>query len=751
MQCRESVARPRVARFAAVTADDGRHIGLIGATGIGVGAIVGGGILALAGIAFASTGPAAIVAFGLNGVIALLTVASFAELGARFPESGGTYTYAKKVLSIESAFLVGWVVWFASILAGVLYALGFAAFAAEGLDHALTTQGADVGWIRGAGPRLALALAATAFYALALVRRAVGAGYGSTIGKLVVFVVLIAGGVWAWVGADAGTRTGRLVPFFSAGPLGLVQAMGYTFIALQGFDLIAAVGGEVREPERNLRRSMYAALALALAIYLPLLFLIATVGAPADVPIADAAATDPAGFMAEAVGRFMGPAGFWLVIGAGMLAMLSALQANLLGSSRVAYAMARDRTLPRSLGRLRRRAGTPAVAVATTAAMIAVLAALVGDVSDAGAASSLIFLVSFAFVHWAAILVRRRSGDQRPPVVPALGGALCLALAVFQAFAVLEAGIVVALWLAVGATFYFVLLAPGARLADVTALARDPMLARYRGRSPLVLVPIANPASAAGLVDVAATVRTPGAGRILLLSVVRPPGPEIGGGAEGLLDAQRLLGEALERSLETGLVAEALFTIAGDTWREIARVARLHRCETVLMGFPSLALPEVEARLEAVIGAVDAEVVIVRAPYRWRIADARRVLIPLGPRRDHSRLRARLLASLTRADGRSLTFLHSVPPGTSAAARRREERDVRAVADDEAAGAFEVHIEEAVEPTEGIFRHARDADVIVMGVDRGPRGRHALGHIALAVARESETPVVLIVRRGTRA
>lgn len=100
-----------------------RHIGLLGATGIGVGAIVGsaivgGGILALAGAVFATTGPSAINAFGLNGVIA-----------RRFHESGGTYTYAKKVLSIEVAFLVGWVVWFASILAGVLYALGFAAFA----------------------------------------------------------------------------------------------------------------------------------------------------------------------------------------------------------------------------------------------------------------------------------------------------------------------------------------------------------------------------------------------------------------------------------------------------------------------------------------------------------------------------------------------------------------------------------------------------------------------------------------------
>ncbi|MGD8872071.1 MAG: amino acid permease, partial [Gemmatimonadota bacterium] len=77
----------------------GRSLGLWAATGVGVGAIVGGGILALAGVAFATTGPSAIVAFVLNGGIAFMTAVSFAELASRFPESGGTYTYARKVLT----------------------------------------------------------------------------------------------------------------------------------------------------------------------------------------------------------------------------------------------------------------------------------------------------------------------------------------------------------------------------------------------------------------------------------------------------------------------------------------------------------------------------------------------------------------------------------------------------------------------------------------------------------------------------
>ena len=112
-----------------------RSFGLAGATGIGVGAIVGGGILALAGVAFSMTGPGAIVAFALNGVIAVITALSFAEMSTAFPESGGTYTFAKKVLSVEAAFVVGWIVWFAFVIAAVLYALGFAAYGVVVLEQ----------------------------------------------------------------------------------------------------------------------------------------------------------------------------------------------------------------------------------------------------------------------------------------------------------------------------------------------------------------------------------------------------------------------------------------------------------------------------------------------------------------------------------------------------------------------------------------------------------------------------------------
>ncbi len=730
-----------------------RHLGLYGATALGVGAIVGGGVLALAGVAFATAGPAAILAFGLNGGIAFLTAMSFARLARRFPESGGIYTYAKKVLSIEVAFVVGWVVWFASIVAGVLYALGFAAFLVEGLQRLAPVLGASWDWIGQGRTQVALAVGAVAVYSLLLVQRTAGGGNAATIGKVIVFAVLIAGGFAAWIMGEPGAALRRLSPFTPEGSLGLLQAMGYTFIALQGFDLIAAVGGEVRDSRHTVPRAMYLSLGIALVVYIPLLVVVATVGAPAE-GIQAAARANPEGVVAEAAERFMGSAGYWLVIGAGLLSMLSALQANLFGASRVAFSMARDRTLPRRVGEMRGRTGTPAIAVVATGAMMTLIAVAVGNVASAGAASSLIFLISFAMVHWAAMLARRRSGHPRPAALPSAGAALCLGLAIFQAIAVPEAGRVVVLWLGLGVGLYLILLAPGARLADASAQARDPDLARLRGRSPLVLVPIGNPASAASLVDVATTVRAPSVGRILLLSVIPREGRPAVSIDAVVRDAKDILGESVGRGLEDAVQPETLFTVASDVWGEIARVANNRTCETVLVGLPRLTEPRMEARLEGLISRIAADVVIVRAPPRWRIEEARRILVPVMGRRDHSELRARLLGSLARSSERSVTFLRTLPSDASPDRRRTVERTIRQLARDEAAGPYEVAFEHTDDPAEPVARLGRENDLVVMGMERRGRGEPVIGAFALEVARRTDMPLILLGRRrhaGTRA
>ena len=383
-----------------------RTRGLLSATWMGVGTIVGGGILVLAGVAFATTGPSALIAFALNGGIALLTAMSFAELASRFPESGGTYTYARKVLAVESAFTVGWVVWFASVVAAVLYSLGFAVFLVPFLEQLVRAAGsAPPEWIGGRFARSSYALGAVAFYVWSLTRSAAGGGHWATVGHVVVFSFLIVAGFWVLF-TDLSTvdqLTGAFRPFLERGGSGIATAMGYTFIALQGFDLVAAVGGQVKDPARNIPRAMFLSLAIALVIYIPLLFLIVAVGTGGQ-PVAALAAENPEILVATAARNFLGPPGYWLVVVAGVLTMLGALQANLLAAASLAQTMGADRTLPGHLDGVSARFGTPAPALKLTGITVAFVLVAVPDVAAAGAVSSLIFLTSFAGAHAIAYL-----------------------------------------------------------------------------------------------------------------------------------------------------------------------------------------------------------------------------------------------------------------------------------------------------------------------------------------------------------
>ena len=733
-----------------------QHLGLVGATGVGVGAIVGGGILALAGVAFATTGPSAILAFALNGVIAVVTVFSFAELAARFPQSGGTYTYARKVLTVEAAFGVGWVVWFASVVAAVLYAMGFAVFLTPFLEQiALMATGEVPGWI---GRRLALvayALAAVGFYAWRLTRSAAGGGQWETIGKVIVFGVLVAAGFFA-LAAEApapGALAARFRPFFSDGFAGLAQAMGYTFIALRGFDLIAAVGGEVRDPQRNLPRAMFLSLGTALVIYLPLLFLIVAVGVP-GLPVTQVAAEYPEILVAVAARNFMGSAGYWLVVTAGLLSMLSALQANLLAASRFARSMGADRTLPPRYAKLAPGTGTPTAAVRLSAVVVAFLLVAVPDVAAAGAVASLIFLASFALTHAIGYLARKRAGKpagfRTPwfPLMPVAGGSACLAIGLYQAIAVPAAGVLAALWLGAGAILYALYLAPRARVVDESFEGLDPQMVKLRGRRPVVLAPIANPANAETLVTMAKALAPPEVARVQLLSVVGPPEHyDPGKLPRGIRDAQAVLGGALSTALKVDLRPEAMITMHDDPWGEIARVAEATRCESLLLGVGHLDDSLMTGSLARLIGAVDADVVILRAPSDWTPERARRILIPSRGGRDQSPVRARLLGSLGHAAPRDVTFLGVLSEKAGPGMQRRARRDLQRLAWDELGKSAHAELAIGDDIAAEVARRAADTDLLILGFHRSGRRRAVFSSLMLRIARATECPLLMISHR----
>ena len=737
--------------------DSQRQLGFFGATLIGVGAIVGGGILALAGVAFGAAGPGAMLAFLLNGGIAFLTALSFAELSAMFPQSGGAYTFAKKVLSVRAGFILGWVVWFASIVAGVLYALGFAAYAVIVLEQAfLTFGGSAPSWLTSRLLSIALAIGATFIYTVMLTRPSRGGGDFATIGKVIAFGVLIAFGLWVFIGTPSESSLSQLSPFFPTGFAGVFSAMGFTFIALQGFDLIAAAAGEIKTPEKTVPRAMFLSLAIALLIYMPLLFITVTVGVPEGESILSLGQQHPETLLAVAAQTYLGPLGFWLVVVAALLSMLSALQANLFAASRIALSMARDRTLPHQLSQI--KGGVPVRAVLLSALALIVIMLLLPNVAAAGAAASLIFLVMFTLTHGISIVARRRADEaaipfKTPlfPLIPLVGGLACAVLATFQGIVVPSAGFITVAWIVLGVGMYVWLFAGRARALDALAEARDPYLLQLRGRNPLVLVPIANPANAEAMVRVANAVAPPRVGRVMLLSILPKPSAEETGSDSAppqLLDAQTILRESLTTSFNVGLFPQALTTVSSDPWEEMARVAEDHACESLLVGFSQLEEGKTQGRINRLMSKVDADVLILRAPPTWKPAEVEKILVPVGGKGDQDILRARLLGSLGRTRVHEASYIRIVPERTTDASIDRARRALELLAADEDPGNFTVTVMRSDDPLGCVLEQAKEHDLIVLGSQRKGRFEKQLGQFALDVASGTDTALLIISRKG---
>lgn len=729
-----------------------RTIGFMGALGIGVGAMVGGGILALAGVAFAVSGPSAILAFILNGLIAFITALSFAEMASANPQSGGTYTYAKKALSLQVAFGVGWIVWFASLVAAVLYALGFGAFAVFALQQ-IPSAGVSGILELGMLPVL-LALVAIGYFAYSLTRGAGDGGAVINIGKLAVFGILIAGGLAVFIQTPFSHITQSLDPFFTGGFSGVIAAMGYTFIALQGFDLIGSAAGEIKNPKKIIPKAMMGTLAVGLAVYIPLLFLMSTVGVLPGESITALSRENPETVLAVAAQNYLGAFGFWLIMVAGIFSMLSALQANLFAASRISLKMAEDRTLTHHISKIDGRFGTPITSILVTCGIVALLVLILPDVAAAGAASSLIFLITFALAHLIMILMRNRGYKEsetfRAPYFPALpivGMIACIGLAIFQAIVVPAAGFIALLWLLIGAVLFVSFFVKRATAIEASEHALDPDLVRLRGLSPLVLLPISNPANAESMVFVANALAPPVVGRVLLHSIVIPS-TEKDDLEIQLLSSRDVTQYALKASLEVGLRPETLTTIAEHPWEEIERVIKVHNCGSILLGLSDLNDFQTNMNLEKLVKHVKSDVVVFRQPYSgWKITEARKILIPVAGFESHDPLRARVAASLWRASQPEITFIQILPLNTSRETLQKNNSNLSRFAGRIIPGKTEVRIITNDDVVSELIKQAAGHDLVIMGLGKAGKHQKAFGNLALTLAEKTDTALIFISKK----
>jgi APA family basic amino acid/polyamine antiporter len=236
---------------------------------------------------------------------------------------------------------------------------------------------------------------------------------------------------------------------------------------------------------------------------------------------------------------------------------------------------------------------------------------------------------------------------------------------------------------------------------------------------------------------------------VLLLSVVVAPDDwQPGENLTPLQNTQRVLGEAIRASVEIGLYPESLTTVATHPWQEIARVAKTHRCESLLLGLTQLDEESVDTPLEHVVSGVDCDIVVLRAPKGWQLSEARRILIPTAGRGGHDRLLARLLSSLSRSQRREFTLLKALPPGADDRSQRQSRRDLVSTSHDLDIPHATVLATPSDSAADEVIAQAASADLVILGLQRVGRRRKLFGQFALQIARRTSCPMLLISSGG---
>jgi APA family basic amino acid/polyamine antiporter len=440
-----------------------RTLGLADVVMIGIAGMIGGAIFVLVGPAIGLAGSAVIIAFIINGIITLFTAMAYAELGSAMPEAGGGYLWIREGLPRPNAFISGWMAWFAHIVAGSLYAVGYGSFQYSLLQMlGIVGNQPLLGFIPVDKLIAILSIAAFTY---------VNVKGASETGKLGIIVTVIQlGTIFALIGAGFLTINNNpewtsnfMTNFVPIGIGGIVAAMGLTFIAFEGYEIIVQTGEEVKNPKRNIPRAIFISLTLVVLLYCLVAF----------VSVSAISSKDTGGI---AVWNFIGqngdlgiskaaelflPYGSFVILAGGIVSSLAALNATTYSSARVAFAMGRHYNLPYQLSNIHHKFKTPYVATIISAIIMAIMAYAL-PLDQIALAAGVIFLLLFIQVNIAVITIRRIHGDRLQygfktpffPIIPVIGIFLKLGLAIYLLFTQPMSWLISVLWIAIGFAVY---------------------------------------------------------------------------------------------------------------------------------------------------------------------------------------------------------------------------------------------------------------------------------------------------------
>lgn len=346
-----------------------RSFGLLDATMIVAGSMIGSGIFLVSADITRNVGSAGwlILIWIITGVLTLTAALSYGELSGMFPRAGGQYVYLKEAFNRLTGFLFGWS-FFTVIQAGSIAAVGvaFAKFSAY-IFPVLSEKNilADLGWIQISAAQV------TAILLIVLLTfiNTLGVKEGKliqtcfTLAKIAALLALIIFGLFAadksiW---DANWQTGfslqkmepgQLVPYAGFAVLGAIAgSMVGSLFSSDSWNNVTFIAGEIKNPERNIGRSLFLGTLLVTVIYVATNLIYISILPMQGIAFAE---NDRVG-VAAAI-RIFGPNGTYIIAGLLMVSTFGCNNGLILSGARVCYTMAQDGLFFKKLGVLNKNA-----------------------------------------------------------------------------------------------------------------------------------------------------------------------------------------------------------------------------------------------------------------------------------------------------------------------------------------------------------------------------------------------------------
>ena len=688
-----------------------RELGLTEALAIGLGTMIGAGIFVLSAVAAQRAGPAAALSYVTAGLICLPIAMTVSELATSMPRAGGSYHLISRALGPMAGAVVGVGNWLGLTFATGFYLIGFAQYVA----YLLLV------------PTWATALGAGLFFVFLNYR---GAKLSGRVQNIIVVVLILI--LALFVGRGLSNIDPKLHhPFVPYGWGAVIANLGLIIVSFTGFEQISTIAGEIKRPERNLPLAIVGSVVIATILYAAILY-VAT-GILSYQVFADFQAP-----LVEAATRFMSTLGIAGMSLAALLATASSANAAIMASSRIIFAMGRDRLLPGWFSQTHPRYLTPHRSVLVTGGL-AILLALSGQAVILAEISSALFMVSYTLLSLGLLVMHRahptwyRPAYRVPlyPWLPVMGGVSALAVIGTMGSASQVAGLGLAglslAWYAMWGRRHTKvegeLVSWLERERPIEAVISN-VEQRFEVQRNEILVPVSNPATAKSLVTLAAALARgrPGTEVVALRIVPVPLSLPLPAAQEYLVREPAEHGDILRRAAKHGAVAgvraQMLLRATRGVASGIVEVARGRpNTHLLLLGWHGpLTLGRIRTSIDKEVvrtAPCDVAVLLDRD-----LKDARRVLVPAGGG-PHARLGLRLAYDLAAGDAAGSVVVLRVLGQAKDVDMAAEEAAVQKLIRDElgeANGRVSTRVVQSPSVVEGILSEASQGyDLVVIG------------------------------------